>query len=92
MFSLESLDETELQQVYHFVDKVQISKTKKNLNRDFADCSIMAEVIRHYLPNTHKGMIEIHNYVSSSQVQIKLQNWKLLNKKFLAKLGPNIRF
>ena len=66
MFSLESLDENDLQQIYHFVDKVQISKTKKNLNRDFADCSIMAEVIKHYLPNSHKGMIEVHNYISSS--------------------------
>ena len=92
MFSLESLDENDLQAVYHFVDKVPISKTKKNLNRDFSDCSLMAEVVKHYLPHTHKGMIEVHNYVASSQVQIKIQNWKMLNKKILLKLGPNIRF
>ena len=41
-FSLESLTEGDLQIVYGFVDKVPIQKTKKNLNRDFADCRLMA--------------------------------------------------
>jgi len=46
----QNLTEEEYQIVYQFVDSVPISRTKRNLNRDFADASLMAEVIRHYFP------------------------------------------
>ena len=61
----------DLQAVYGFVDNVKLSKTKKNLNRDFSDCRLMAEVIKHYLPISHKGIVEIHNYVATEKISIK---------------------
>lgn len=84
---IESMRPTDLQAVYSFVDNVPLTKTKKNLNRDFSDCHLMAEVIKHYLPNSHKGLVEVHNYVSSEKVSTKKQNWLQLNRKVLSKLG-----
>ena len=57
------LTEKDLQQVYLFVDKVPSDRVKKNLNRDFSDCSYMAELIKFYLPASHKRLIDVHNYV-----------------------------
>jgi hypothetical protein len=73
--------------VYAFVDAVPLNKPKRNLNRDFSDCRLMAEVIKHYLPASHKGLIEPHNYIDTHQVRLKKQNWILMNKKVLSKLG-----
>jgi len=61
-----ALQEEHFQEVYLYVDAVQISKQKKNLNRDFSDCSLMAEVIKHYLPNSHKILIDVHNYAPTN--------------------------
>lgn len=76
-----------MQIVYKYVDDMPSSRTKKNLNRDFSDGCYMAEIVKHYIPASHKGMIELHNYISSSQVKIKRSNWDLLNKKIFSKLG-----
>lgn len=84
---MESLRDIDLQHVYSFVDSVPISKTKKNLNRDFSDARLMAEVIKFYLPSSHKGLVEIHNYVDTGKSELKMQNWAVLNRKVLAKLG-----
>ena len=73
--------------MYVFVDNATLSKTKRNLNRDFSDCSMMAEVIKHYLPSGHKGLIQVHNYIASNKLEQKRSNWKLLNHKVLCKLG-----
>ena len=86
-YQIESLRDTDLQQVYSFVDPVPISRTKRNLNRDFSDARMMAEVIKYYLPGSHKGLVEIHNYVDTGKVELKKQNWAVLNRKVLGKLG-----
>jgi len=59
----------DLQRAYYFVDAVPLNKVKRNLNRDFSDCSLMAKVIRHYLPASHKCIIEVWNYVESNKLQ-----------------------
>ncbi len=74
------------------MDKVPLKKVKKNLNRDFADCSAMSEVIKFYLPASNKGMIDLHNYIHGNSVQDKRSNWQVLNRKVLSKLGNGISF
>ena len=44
------LTESQLHEVYVWIDEVPIKRVKKNLNKDFADACIMAEVIQYYLP------------------------------------------
>lgn len=81
------LDVGQLQQVYKFVDQVPSNRTKRNMNRDFSDGSYMADVIKFYLPPTHKKMFDAHNYVPTSTLYVKKSNWELLNKKAFSKLG-----
>ena len=56
-FIKEELTQEQFHEVYVFVDQVPISKIKRNLNRDFSDGSLAAEVISYNLPPNHKGLI-----------------------------------
>jgi hypothetical protein len=77
----------DLQEVYQFIDEVPSNRIKKNLNRDFADGSYIAEVLRYYMPSQHKILVDVHNYVATGSYQVKIQNWNQINKKILSKLG-----
>jgi len=91
-FIKEELTQEQFREVYVFVDQVPISKVKKNLNRDFSDGSLAAEVISFNLPPNHKGLIQVHNYVSTSQLKQKRANWHMLNQRVLSKLGLRAGF
>ena len=54
--------ESQLHEVYVWVDEAPITKVKRNLNKDFADGSAIAEVIRHYLPENRKYMVDLSDY------------------------------
>ena len=43
------LSEQEQDILYAWIDGVPISKPKKNIARDFSDCSLLSHVIKHYL-------------------------------------------
>jgi hypothetical protein len=77
------METEELQQVYDMVDSIPFSRPKKNINRDFADCVMMAELIHHYSPK----MISLHNYPAANSVSKKIDNWTTLNSKVLKKMG-----
>jgi hypothetical protein len=59
------LSEKELENIYMWIDMVPLSRKKKNIIRDFSDCSLLAQIIKHYLSQPYKGMIEVHNYVET---------------------------
>lgn len=61
--------------IYEMVDKVPLSRPKKNIARDFSDGVLLAEIIKHYSPN----LVEIHNYPAAHSSTQKLYNWKTLN-------------
>ena len=50
----------DIDEIYKWVDSVSLSRVKKNINRDFADGVLMAEMARHYFPTA----VEMHNYPS----------------------------
>ena len=50
----------DIDEIYKWVDSVPLSRVKKNINRDFADGVLMAEMVRHYFPTA----VEMHNYPS----------------------------
>ena len=68
LYSPTRLDVDQLKGVYKFVDEAPSNRVKKNLNRDFSDGSYMAELLKFYLPPTHKCIVEIHNYVPTGKV------------------------
>jgi hypothetical protein len=50
------------------VDSIDFSRTKKNINRDFADGVMMAELIHYYNPK----IISVHNYPPANSVAKKI--------------------
>lgn len=72
-----------MQEVYAMVDSIDFSRAKKNINRDFADCVMMAELIHYYNPK----IISVHNYPSANSLAKKIENWNTLNIRVLKKIG-----
>jgi hypothetical protein len=80
------IDEEELQLVYQWVDSISLSRPKKNISRDFSDGGsyclndtlvLMAEMVHHFIPR----IVDLHNYISTSNVSQKEYNWTTLNVK-----------
>lgn len=74
--------ESDIHKLYEWIDDIPLSRPKKNINRDFSDGVMLAEVVRHFYPK----FVEVHNYIATSNNQQKIHNWNLLNKKVLSKL------
>jgi hypothetical protein len=53
------------------VDGIPFTRSKKNINRDFSDAVMMAELVHHYRPKT----VELHSYPAASSVVKKIANW-----------------
>jgi hypothetical protein len=54
-----------MQEVYNWVDSIPLSRPKKNIARDFSDCVLIAEVVKHFCPH----LVELHNYSNASSIQ-----------------------
>ncbi|XP_014349819.2 sperm flagellar protein 1 [Latimeria chalumnae] len=77
------LDEEGLQDLYAWVDKIPLSRPKRNITRDFSDGVLVAEVVKFYFPR----LVEMHNYVPASATHQKFNNWAHLNRKVFSKLN-----
>ncbi|GMH89251.1 hypothetical protein TrVE_jg3159 [Triparma verrucosa] len=77
------LTDDELQKLYTWIDEIPLSRPKRNISRDFADCVLVAEVIGHYFPK----IVQLHNYSAANSSPQKLYNWNTMNTKVLKKLG-----
>ncbi|XP_077351481.1 sperm flagellar protein 1 isoform X1 [Festucalex cinctus] len=80
------LDEDELQDLYAWIDKIRLSRPKRNIANDFSDGVMVAEVVKHFFPK----LIDLHNYTPASSTQQKLSNWNLLNRKVFSKLNFHV--
>lgn len=69
--------------IYEWVDSANLSRPKRNINQDFSDGVLMAELLKTHLPN----MVDVHNYITTNNKQQKRANWILLNKKVFSKIG-----
>ncbi|XP_056407939.1 sperm flagellar protein 1 [Hyla sarda] len=86
MASAGDMDEQNLQDLYTWVDRIPLSRPKRNICRDFSDGVLTAEVVRFYFPK----LVEMHNYVPANSTQQKLSNWTILNRKVLSKLNFSV--
>ncbi|XP_062850927.1 sperm flagellar protein 1 [Trichomycterus rosablanca] len=80
------LTEEELQDLYAWIDKIKLSRPKRNIARDFSDAVMAAELVKNYFPK----LVELHNYTPAHSTQQKLSNWNTLNRKVLSKLNVNV--
>uniref|UniRef100_A0A1B0BX47 CH-like domain-containing protein n=1 Tax=Glossina palpalis gambiensis TaxID=67801 RepID=A0A1B0BX47_9MUSC len=55
----------------------------KNLNRDASDAVLVVTLLK----KIHPKLIDLHNYPSRNNTQLKINNWETLNLKVLSKLG-----
>ena len=83
---MSGLSDDELQKLYTWIDEIPLSRPKRNIGRDFADCVLVAEVISHYFPK----IVQLHNYSAANSTPQKIYNWNTLNSKVLRKLGWQI--
>ncbi|KAI5625049.1 sperm flagellar protein 1 [Silurus asotus] len=78
------LDEDALQDLYAWIDKIKLSRPKRNISRDFSDGVMAAEVVKHFYPK----LVEMHNYTPAHSTQQKLSNWNTLSRqKVFSKLN-----
>ncbi|XP_066536131.1 sperm flagellar protein 1 [Hoplias malabaricus] len=80
------LSEEALQDLYAWIDKIQLSRPKRNIARDFSDGVMAAEVVKHFYPR----LVELHNYTPAHSTQQKLSNWNTLNRKVFSKLNFHV--
>lgn len=79
----QKLSEDEINSVYLWVDQVSLTRPKRNIARDFSDCVLVAEVVKHF----HPKLVDIHNYPQAHNLKQKFTNWNTLNKKVLKRLN-----
>ena len=77
------LEEDELKDVYEWVDSFTLSKAKRNIARDFSDGVLVSEILKHYFPE----LVSLHSYIAYNNNDMKVDNWKLLNKRVFTKIG-----
>ncbi|XP_078386893.1 sperm flagellar protein 1 isoform X2 [Cetorhinus maximus] len=82
----QELSKEALQELYAWIDRIPLSRPKRNIARDFSDGVMVAEVVKHFLPK----LVEIHNYIPANSTQQKLSNWQILNRKVFSKLHFHI--
>jgi hypothetical protein len=78
-----NLTDAQLEELYEWVDSVQLSRRKKHLARDFSDGVLFAEMVHHFYPH----LVELHNYDQGLRIDTKIYNWKTLNTKVLKGLN-----
>jgi hypothetical protein len=55
---LPPISEQELNKIYEWIDSIPLSRPKKQIERDFADGVLVAEIMHHYYPK----MVHLHNF------------------------------
>ena len=75
-----------MHEIYAWIDKIPLSRVKKNIARDFSDGVLMSEVMHHYFPK----LVDLHNYIKTNSVSKKTYNWNTMNKKVFKKLGIQV--
>ncbi|XP_071168253.1 sperm flagellar protein 1-like isoform X11 [Mytilus edulis] len=82
----EYFDDVEVENLYHWIDRIPLSRPKKNVVKDFSDGVLVAEIVAHYLPK----WVELHNYTPAAATKQKMENWYLLNRRVLRKLDLDL--
>ncbi|KAK2575835.1 hypothetical protein KPH14_007210 [Odynerus spinipes] len=74
-----------------WIESIPFPKAKKYLSplsfyRDLSDAVLLAEILKLYYPR----YVDLHNYISASNLLLKKENWNTLNRKVLSKIDVKI--
>ncbi|XP_046358526.1 sperm flagellar protein 1-like [Haliotis rufescens] len=78
--------DSEIENLYSWLDRIEFSRPKKNVGKDFSDGVLVAEVVHHYFPR----LVQLHNYAPASAPKQKMENWYYLNRRVLKKLDLDL--
>ncbi|CDO64354.1 conserved protein, unknown function [Plasmodium reichenowi] len=78
--------EDELNELHEWLNNFTLSRKIKNVNRDFSDGVLMAELVNSCLPR----FVELHNYSKANSINQKRYNWNTLNEKVFKRLDFKI--
>ncbi|XP_001607611.1 sperm flagellar protein 1 [Nasonia vitripennis] len=84
--SIRSENPARIEDIFEWIDGIPLSKTTKNLARDFSDAVLMSEILKFYYPH----LVSPHNYIPANSVQNKKENWNTLNRKVFAKINMHL--
>ncbi|XP_053663359.1 sperm flagellar protein 1-like [Anopheles marshallii] len=73
----------EITEVYRWVKQFNLSKEIKNINRDFTDGVLVAEILKHLYPK----LVDLHNYTRCNATRNKLDNWQTLSRKVFHRMN-----
>jgi hypothetical protein len=82
----EPLTDEQLRALYAWIDAIPLSRPKRNIQRDFSDGVMLAEVVAAYFP----ALVELHNYGPANSIKQKIYNFETLNTRVLKKIGYQI--
>lgn len=82
----ENLSDEQLRALYAWIDAIPLSRPKRNIQRDFSDGVLLAEIVAVYFP----ALVEIHNYGAANSLKQKVYNFETLNTRVLKKIGYQI--
>ena len=82
----EHLSDEQLRTLYAWIDAIPLSRPKRNIQRDFSDGVLLAEVVAVYFPS----LVDLHNYGTANSLKQKIYNFETLNNRVLKKFGYTI--
>jgi len=82
----ENLSDEQLRALYAWIDAIPLSRPKRNIQRDFSDGVLLAEIVAVYFP----ALVEMHNYGAANSLKQKVYNFETLNTRVLKKIGYQI--
>jgi hypothetical protein len=87
----------EKQELYAWIDKIPLSRQKRNIARDFSDggvsymryCKVTSITLQTVMAaelacHFFPRLVELHNYTSANSISQKLSNWRTLNSEYLS--------
>lgn len=81
-----TLDAEELADLYEWLDRVPLSKPRSNVEKDFADGTLAAEIVRFYYPD----LVDFRIIRPALSLQERTDQWKLLNSEIFEKVGLTV--
>lgn len=81
-----TLDAEELADLYEWLDRVPLSKPRSNVEKDFSDGLLAAEIVRFYYPD----LVDFRMLRPVLNLQERTEQWKLLNSEVFDKIGLTV--
>lgn len=61
---------------FYRIDSIPLSRPKGQIEKDFADGVLAAEIVKHYFPQ----IVDLRNYTQARNLQERMSNWRYRTK------------